>query len=146
MSVTSAPVVRRPSRKAWWSRGDDTRQSRPRASRRCPLAARWLPMARPRSRVSSSEKSRSATPRKSYSRKTRGFMSGELLFSRQVGDDVADVLGAVARHDEDGVAGADDDQARDADERDEPGVGGDDVVASVDGDHAPRAHVSGGVG
>ena len=90
-------------------RGDESRQSRPSVMRWTPASAKYAPMARPRSATKSSGKSRSATPRMSYSRKTLGFIGG---LSQQIGtagllggvDHFSYILRAVPRHDQNRVA------------------------------------------
>jgi len=73
MSITSART-RRPSVSAANRRGDVTRQSRPTTiGPGGSAAATRAPRARPIARTVTSSRSRSATPRISYSRKARGF-------------------------------------------------------------------------
>src|SRR5437763_15422122 len=98
-------------------RGELRRMSRPMviffAS---PCRRRCVPMARPRSTQNASSRSRSATPRMSYSRNTRGFMedSPQGLWTLEVGVALAgfkrfyhtaDLLGALPGHHQDGVVG-----------------------------------------
>src|SRR5262245_35192721 len=119
-SMISRPVDSRPARTAAWMRGEDRRQSRPSVMRRAPPSTRNVPMARPRLPTNSSGKSLSATPRMSYSLKTRGLK--EVISPRGLRgfDDLADVLRQILAHHQDGVGGGDDDQvlgAHHADER-----------------------------
>jgi hypothetical protein len=69
----SMPVARIPSATAAAYLSEVRRQSRPTLTSRFPDSAASVPKACPSERAKAASKSRSATPRMSYSRKMAGF-------------------------------------------------------------------------
>src|SRR5262249_32612366 len=118
MSITSA-WTRRPSVSAVNKRGEWTRGSRPtttccsatRAANAAPIACTVL-----------SSRSRSATPRMSYSRKLRGFTNSQIpreAACRKGIDDLAYILGLILPDDQDRVSALDHDKVRESDRGDQ---------------------------